>query len=82
MDILSAALLLFFVMDPFGNVPFFLTALRNVEPSGALSQCPGPDRERETDGDAADRAVDSDADDRHRGVRRIIELRHFPDHRF
>jgi multiple antibiotic resistance protein len=29
----SAALLLFFVMDPLGNVPFFLTTLQHVEPS-------------------------------------------------
>ena len=33
MDVFSAALLLFLVMDPFGNVPFFLTALKPVEPS-------------------------------------------------
>ncbi len=33
MDIFSAALLLFLVMDPFGNVPFFLTALKHVHPS-------------------------------------------------
>lgn len=33
MDIFSAALLLFLVMDPFGNVPFFITALRHVDPS-------------------------------------------------
>ena len=32
MTILSAALLLFLVMDPISNVPFFLTALRDVEP--------------------------------------------------
>src|SRR5215472_6460272 len=32
MDLKSAALLLFLVMDPLGNVPFFLTALRQVEP--------------------------------------------------
>lgn len=31
MTVFSAALLLFFVMDPFGNVPFFITALKNVE---------------------------------------------------
>lgn len=29
----SAALLLFLVMDPLGNVPFFLAALKNVEPA-------------------------------------------------
>jgi multiple antibiotic resistance protein len=29
----SAAVLLFFVMDPLGNVPLFLAALRHVEPS-------------------------------------------------
>lgn len=33
MSLLSAAVLMFFVMDPLGNVPFFLSALRNVEPS-------------------------------------------------
>lgn len=33
MDILSATVLLFFVMDPLGNVPLFLAALKNVEPS-------------------------------------------------
>ncbi len=31
MTVVSAALLLFLVMDPLGNVPFFLTALKNVE---------------------------------------------------
>lgn len=30
MTLLSAAILLFLVMDPLGNVPFFLSALRNV----------------------------------------------------
>jgi multiple antibiotic resistance protein len=29
----SAAVLLFFVMDPLGNVPLFLAALRHVEPA-------------------------------------------------
>lgn len=33
MTIFSAALLLFLVMDPFGNIPFFLGALRGIEPS-------------------------------------------------
>ena len=33
MDLLSATVLLFFVMDPLGNVPLFLSALKNVEPS-------------------------------------------------
>lgn len=32
MTLLSAAVLLFFVMDPLGNVPLFLTALARVEP--------------------------------------------------
>ena len=32
MSLLSAAVLMFFVMDPLGNVPFFLAALRHVEP--------------------------------------------------
>jgi len=32
MTILSAALLLFLVMDPLGNIPLFLTALKNVAP--------------------------------------------------
>jgi multiple antibiotic resistance protein len=31
MTVLSAALLLFLVMDPFGNIPFFIVALQNVE---------------------------------------------------
>jgi MarC family membrane protein len=33
MDIVSAAVLLFLVMDPLGNVPFFLTALKDVDPA-------------------------------------------------
>lgn len=33
MNLLSAAVLLFFVMDPLGNVPLFLTALRDVDPA-------------------------------------------------
>ena len=32
MTLLSAAVLLFFVMDPLGNVPMFLAALRSVPP--------------------------------------------------
>jgi len=32
MTLVSAALLLFLVMDPLGNVPFFLTALQHVAP--------------------------------------------------
>ncbi|MCP5048952.1 MAG: MarC family protein [bacterium] len=32
MTIFSASILLFLVMDPFGNIPFYLTALKNVEP--------------------------------------------------
>ncbi|HEY7504977.1 MAG TPA: MarC family protein [Gemmatimonadales bacterium] len=32
MSLLSAATLLFFVMDPLGNVPLFLSALRQVDP--------------------------------------------------
>ena len=31
MTIFSAALLLFLVMDPLGNIPFFLTALKDVD---------------------------------------------------
>ena len=31
MTILSAAALLFLVMDPFGNIPFFVAALKNVD---------------------------------------------------
>jgi multiple antibiotic resistance protein len=31
--LLSAAVLLFFVMDPLGNVPLFLAALRHVDPA-------------------------------------------------
>lgn len=36
MTILSAALLLFLVMDPLGNIPMYLTALKNVESSRRL----------------------------------------------
>lgn len=32
MTIFSAAMLLFLVMDPMGNIPFFLTALEKVQP--------------------------------------------------
>ena len=31
MTVFSAALLLFLVMDPFGNIPFFIAALKNVD---------------------------------------------------
>ncbi|MCF7959053.1 MAG: hypothetical protein K9M57_11455 [Phycisphaerae bacterium] len=31
MTIFSASILLFMVMDPFGNIPFFIAALKNVE---------------------------------------------------
>jgi multiple antibiotic resistance protein len=33
MTVLSAALLLFLVIDPVGNIPFFLSALARVDPS-------------------------------------------------
>lgn len=33
MSVLSAAIVLFFVMDPLGNVPLFLSALRHVDPA-------------------------------------------------
>lgn len=33
MILLSAATLLFFGMDPLGNVPLFLSALRQVDPT-------------------------------------------------
>jgi multiple antibiotic resistance protein len=33
MSLLSSAILLFFVMDPLGNVPLFLSALRHVDPA-------------------------------------------------
>jgi len=33
MSAFSAALLLFLVMDPFGNIPFFISALKNVDRS-------------------------------------------------
>ncbi|HET8655970.1 MAG TPA: MarC family protein [Longimicrobiaceae bacterium] len=33
MSLASAALLMFFVMDPLGNIPLFLSALRHVDPS-------------------------------------------------
>jgi multiple antibiotic resistance protein len=32
MTVFSASFLLFLVMDPFGNIPFFLAALKEVEP--------------------------------------------------
>jgi multiple antibiotic resistance protein len=32
MTIFSAIVLLFLVMDPMGNIPFFLTALKEVNP--------------------------------------------------
>lgn len=32
-SLMSAVLLLFFVMGPLGNIPLFLTALRGIEPS-------------------------------------------------
>lgn len=31
MTVFSAAMLLFLIMDPFGNIPFFISALRNVD---------------------------------------------------
>jgi len=37
MSLLSAAILLFLVMDPVGNIPFFLTALKSVEPARQAS---------------------------------------------
>lgn len=36
MTLLSAAVLLFLVMDPLGNIPFFLSALKHVEPARQL----------------------------------------------
>lgn len=33
MSVLSAAIVLFFVMDPLGNIPMFLVALRAVDPA-------------------------------------------------
>lgn len=33
MTLFSAALLLFLVMDPLGNIPFFLSALKHVDPA-------------------------------------------------
>ncbi len=33
MTVYSAALLLFLVLDPVGNIPFFLTTLKNVDPA-------------------------------------------------
>jgi MarC family membrane protein len=36
MTLTSAAILLFFVMDPIGNIPLFLAALRPVEPQRRL----------------------------------------------
>src|SRR2546430_1283020 len=33
MTLVSAALLLFLVMDPLGNIPFFITALKTVDPA-------------------------------------------------
>ncbi len=35
MTVYSVALLLFLVMDPIGNIPFFLTTLQNgIDPDG------------------------------------------------
>ena len=31
MTVFSAALLLFLVMDPFGNIPFFIVTLKNID---------------------------------------------------
>ncbi|MEM7203033.1 MAG: MarC family protein [Planctomycetota bacterium] len=36
MTLFSAAVLLFLVLDPFGNIPFFLAALQGVDPSRRL----------------------------------------------
>ncbi|MDX1646092.1 MAG: MarC family protein [Longimicrobiales bacterium] len=36
MSILSATILLFLVIDPVGNIPFPLTALKDVEPARQL----------------------------------------------
>ena len=36
MTVFSAAILLFFVMDPIGNIPLFLSALRPVDPGRRL----------------------------------------------
>ena len=36
MSLVSAAILLFFVMDPLGNIPLFLSTLRPVDPSRRL----------------------------------------------
>lgn len=36
MTLLSAAILLFFVMDPIGNIPLFLTAVQPVDPARRL----------------------------------------------
>jgi multiple antibiotic resistance protein len=36
MTVFSAAILLFFVMDPIGNIPLFLAALRPVDPARRL----------------------------------------------
>jgi len=33
MTVFSAAMLLFLVMDPFGNIPLFMTAMSNVDPA-------------------------------------------------
>lgn len=33
MTIFSAAMLLFLVMDPFGNIPLFMTALQGIDPA-------------------------------------------------
>lgn len=32
MTVISASILLFLVMDPFGNIPLFMTGLKNVDP--------------------------------------------------
>lgn len=33
MTVISSAILLFLIMDPFGNIPMFLSALRDVDPA-------------------------------------------------
>ena len=33
MSAISSAILLFLIMDPFGNIPMFLTALKDVDPA-------------------------------------------------
>ena len=68
MDIISAATLLFLVMDPLGNIPVFLSVLDKV----------APDSDRTPDGHAADRHLSTDvAGGNFRLHGRVVVIDHF-----